>query len=421
MPEAWQISGKQDPVSAEGQSETGAQPQFQPVNSMPEQPPKQPKPNKQQPHIFACQCTTKCKAPQVGKRSQLKCLIGGNPVTVLFDSGSQVSIIDPEWADTCIPSYAVRPLQELIYGDLDVLEVTGHAIPYHGWVELTVNLTGNDDPNLTIQNPFLVSQLSLPQPLVGVNVLVEILKRKESSDDAIATVISLLRSTFGNEEEQVIAMVNFIQVPQRTYCDPATVRAGKDNVVIPAGKAVQVWCRVPQNFDISDLLVLYEPTEGNTALEQLSVGEGLLEINNIRRPYIKVPISNHSKHEITLPKRTPRGTIQHVVKVLETDVPEPQQANLTPGKKTSEEVNSTVSHSDPSTEPWLPPVDISHLSTEQQQAVKEVLYEESGAFARDSGDIGCIPSLQMEIRLKDDIPVQKAYSSIPKPLYREVK
>lgn len=53
--------------------------------------------------------------------------------------------------------------------------------------------------------------------------------------------------------------------------------------------------------------------------------------------------------------------------------------------------------------------------------MKEVLCEESGAFARNSSDIGCIPSLQMEIRPKDDIPVQRAYASIPKPLYREVK
>lgn len=71
MPEAWQISGKWGPVSAVGQPETGAQPQSRPVNSTPELSPKQPKPDKQQPHILACQSTTKCKAPLVRKRSQL--------------------------------------------------------------------------------------------------------------------------------------------------------------------------------------------------------------------------------------------------------------------------------------------------------------------------------------------------------------
>lgn len=50
-----------------------------------------------------------------------------------------------------------------------------------------------------------------------------------------------------------------------------------------------------------------------------------------------------------------------------------------------------------------------------------MLREETGAIAQDDGDIGDIPSLQMTINLKDDIPVQKSYASIPKPLYQEVK
>lgn len=137
-----------------------------------------------------------------------------------------------------------------------------------------------------------------------------IIQNQESDEAADATLLSLLRRAFGMDEEQVVAMVNFIQVPQSHDCDPATVRVGRDNINIPAGKAVQVWCRVPQNFDIADPLVLYEPEEDNVALRHLSVGEGLLEINNTQRPFVKIPISNHSKHEIILPKRTTLGTIQ---------------------------------------------------------------------------------------------------------------
>lgn len=50
-----------------------------------------------------------------------------------------------------------------------------------------------------------------------------------------------------------------------------------------------------------------------------------------------------------------------------------------------------------------------------------MLCEESSAFSRDTNDIGCIPSLQMFISTKGEIPVQKAYSSVPKPLVAEVK
>lgn len=52
---------------------------------------------------------------------------------------------------------------------------------------------------------------------------------------------------------------------------------------------------------------------------------------------------------------------------------------------------------------------------------KRMLFEESGAFARDANDIGCHPSLHMVINLKDDIPVQRRYTSITKLLLREVK
>lgn len=70
---------------------------------------------------------------------------------------------------------------------------------------------------------------------------------------------------------------------------------------------------------------------------------------------------------------------------------------------------------------WRPPVDISHLGEKEQAVVKQLLYEESNAFARDNDDIGCIPNLQMTIMVKEHIPVQRSYAAIPKPLYKEVK
>lgn len=50
-----------------------------------------------------------------------------------------------------------------------------------------------------------------------------------------------------------------------------------------------------------------------------------------------------------------------------------------------------------------------------------MLYEESNAFAWDEDNIGCVPSLQMSITLRDYIPVQRSYAAVPKLLYKEVK
>ncbi len=53
--------------------------------------------------------------------------------------------------------------------------------------------------------------------------------------------------------------------------------------------------------------------------------------------------------------------------------------------------------------------------------MQKMLYEESGVFSKGDDDIVCIPNLQMFIILQDDIPVQRAYSAVPKPLFSEVK
>lgn len=83
-------------------------------------------------------------------------------MTALLNSGAQVSIIDRLWKQRYLPQQEVRPFCELL-GDseLDLTAANGEPIPYDRWVELTFNLPGNDDPNLAIRVPFLVSSVNL--------------------------------------------------------------------------------------------------------------------------------------------------------------------------------------------------------------------------------------------------------------------
>ncbi|KAJ8353343.1 hypothetical protein SKAU_G00209100 [Synaphobranchus kaupii] len=127
-------------------------------------------------------------------------------------------------------------------------------------------------------------------------------------------------------------------------------------------------------------------------------------------------MGNHTRHKIILPKKTTICSIETIAKVVETD---------SPVKKFSVEVSSidTLSHAESLlSQLWHPPVDLSSLDRKQQEVVKQMLHEESAAFtcnSSDNTDFGCIPNLQMSISLKDDIPAQQAYRSVPKPLYQE--
>lgn len=59
-----------------------------------------------------------------------------------------------------------------------------------------------------------------------------------------------------------------------------------------------------------------------------------------------------------------------------------------------------------------------HTQQSQQTAAKQMLWEEYEAFAYDSDDMDCIPSLKMHLTLHGTSPVQKTYMSVPKPLHK---
>lgn len=62
---------------------------------------------------------------------------------------------------------------------------------------------------------------------------------------------------------------------------------------------------MPPQLDSSDPLVLFEQEESCVQLQQLDIGDGLLEIQNERTPYVAVPLGNHTKHDIILPRKSP--------------------------------------------------------------------------------------------------------------------
>lgn len=119
--------------------------------------------------------------------------MNGYPVTALFDTGAQVSLIDRTWKQKYLLDQEICPLSELLGGeDLNVFAANGEVIPYDGWMEVIVNLPGNDDPNYAIKVPFLVSQVDLQRPLLGFNVIQEIILGQGDETEALTAICNLL-------------------------------------------------------------------------------------------------------------------------------------------------------------------------------------------------------------------------------------
>lgn len=367
------------------------------------------------PSLPGAKSTSQRVAKLIGEKCTLKCHLSGYIVTVLLDSGAQVSIIDRGWKQKFLPEQQVRPLSELM-GDreLDLTAANGEPIPYDGWIELTFNLPGNEDPSLAIRVPFLVSRVSLARPILGFNVIQELILGREGGVEVVA---QLLRNAMQIEEDQAEAIVNVVQTQEHVHSD-ALVRVGRRDFVVHPGRVARVRCRVPADF--TSPVALFEVNHSDPRLEQLDLGDGLVEVHHTRQPYVEIPVYNYTQHGIPLSRFTVLGSIQPICKIVETDQTGSIEINSVDSPvSVPGEVDDSCG--EPRSQLWHPPVEISHLTEEQQVKVREMLYEESSAFARDDGDIGCIPSLQMSITLKDDIPVQRSYAAVPKPLYKEVK
>ncbi|XP_015249862.1 PREDICTED: uncharacterized protein LOC107097282 [Cyprinodon variegatus] len=107
-------------------------------------------------------------AKLIGRRNLVQCNIGGVPVTALWDTGSQVSIVDLNWKREHLADAHFRSVSELLEeGMLDLSAANGTEIPYEGWVGVEFSLTENRDSELLV--PFLVSSQPMVKPIVGFN------------------------------------------------------------------------------------------------------------------------------------------------------------------------------------------------------------------------------------------------------------
>ena len=160
--------------------------------------------------------------------------------------------------------------------------------------------------------------------------------------------------------------------------------------------------------------------------------ETLTTVKKGKATVLEIQVTNDTMHNIVLPGQTVLGSLELIRSVtpLEVKLKENEdnkdnevQSGTTEKicgqKKGYCPAKDTVDMLD--TQRKGPEVNLDELTQEQRSVVREMLCEERSAFAVDDNDIGCIKDLEMEIHLTDKQPVQKNHTSIPRPLYPEVK
>ena len=75
------------------------------------------------------------------------------------------------------PKNVIKNISELINGELDLTAANGTRITYSGWTEIEVRLISSKEKDPSVMVPFLVTNDSLEYPILGYNVIEELIKQ----------------------------------------------------------------------------------------------------------------------------------------------------------------------------------------------------------------------------------------------------
>lgn len=369
-------------------------------------------------------------AKLIGKRCMLTCHLNGVQTDMLLDSGAQVTILEKSWLERHLPDAKIQSLKDLLPDDpLRVTAANGTDVPFEGWTEILVEIKSAEHGQVAINVPMLVSQSCVSGLLLGFNVIEEIILESlenpgsVSLSDLLAEALKLHRATAAT----IVSVISDSPTQEKPAND--TIRVGKRGLIVPSGQICEVKCHV-RSWPKGGTM-LFEPALDSVLQEGLELFPALVNVPPGASKTVKIPVCNSSKHDIFLSARTVLGRMEEIMDSrpvnLSTSSQQSAKPNgdthicttqVSPNSDTSERIRNSESHTQ---EKWHPPVNLEHLDPQQQDAVRQMLFEESDVFARGEGDIGCIPNLQLKINVVDNNPVQKSYNSIPKPLYKEVK
>ena len=190
----------------------------------------------------------------------VQCVMNNVQTEALWDTGAQVSIVSKDWISENLPTAESRQMDELLNDKgLDLKVANGTEIPYEGWIEVSFKLMTSDDKH-GMSVPFLISTEAMDHPIIGYNVIEEIVRNtvSEAPNNYEETLVNALSSSLPNvKQENVKALIGLIRT--NTPSELCSVKVTKKGVVVPKNETVAVTCSVNTGPTESRLPVLFEP------------------------------------------------------------------------------------------------------------------------------------------------------------------
>ena len=302
--------------------------------------------------------------------------------------------------DTNLPDKKIQNINELLGVELEMVAANGTKIPYLGFIEVKFQLAKSEGSEV-LQVPMLVTPKPQLLPLIGFNVIQETVNEGSDKEASVST-INVMKETFqSSDETNMENLVHLIHETNEANTWFGSVRTIKKDFVPLKGQSTKIHCRANYIAAEPRTPVIFEP---NTLLlpEGIEITESLFNLKRGSSHQLNLEVHNVTNQDIVLPRRTPLGSLQLVksvtpIEVVRKDLPknEPQNESSTKMSKDNSEHqsgNETVQNSSSNvntngdqgsamTERQLQKVSLGdHLTEEQKQRIKQMLYEESESF-----------------------------------------
>ena len=382
--------------------------------------------------VYATHVTPKEKArvaKLIGSKCIVLCKLNGVETPVLLDTGAQVSIISLQELTKCFTETKLNKIEDLLDpgAKLELTTANGTVLPYLGWVNVKCELKGDTKGTSIIDLPMLVTESTLDHPIIGYNVLEQLVSKCDTNSET-EEIISLLSDSL---PDVVVGNLNSLVDSIRSESDPylCSVKMGKRDVIIPAGETKKVACRINTGFVDRGTPVIFESDVSGSLPNGIEIEDSLLYLKRGNCVKVNLFVANASIHDIVLKNRTIIGTLQLVRSITPADIKQKDQVENQELISRHNQINSDQvigteqpDHSTTDQEEAVPDVVLNeNLTEEQRQIIRNMLICERSAFCQDDTDIGCANDLQMKIELTDNIPVAKNYVGVPRPLIGELK
>lgn len=325
----------------------------------------------------------------VGTKCTAQVIIEGHKANCLLDTGSQVTAIPLSFFQTHLSHYSLKSLDDLLDVELQVEGANGEAVPYLGYVELTLTFPEKflgietEVPTLVLVVPDVGS---VPQILIGTNSL-DVLyssyveehdRRPQSSLPGYRVVLKILEV---RKQQASTGALGLIKAQNNT------------RQVVPAGSTVAVEGQVHMSGAHKDKWVVVEAASVSSLPGGLLVASSLCTLPVKRPCSMSILLSNETQHDITISPWTVLAEIHAVQQVV--------------GKETSTDPTT------PETKRMEFDFGDSPLPPEWKERITGLLNSMPEVFSQHDMDFGHTSKVKHHINLSDNTP----FKHRPRPIH----